>query len=326
MEGMTPAAIVQVVTAAALSAFRETAAAGELVPIDTNHLLGALRGRGGRDRPTVENWSWERLVLADDVKRELQQIERLLEEPDRARSFGVKQPSGLLLAGPPGTGKTTVARILAAQADCSFYPITAADVTSKWVGESEQRIQRLFVRARENAPSIVFIDEIDAIAGQRDAGGYDDRQVTQLLAEIDGLSGQRGVFVIGATNRPDVLDPALLRGGRLSRTIWIPLPDEPDRRRLLELFARDMPLADVDLGALARDSDGLSGADLEALCQQAAVHAMTHEDGSGHPVVTGDDFRAALRTLRGSREVADRDGLTPGLERLRDALLHDLEA
>ena len=176
----------------------------------------------------------------------------MIEDPEAARRFGVEPPTGLLLAGPPGTGKTTVAKVLAAQAHCSFYPISGADVMSKWVGESEGNIRQLFERARENRPSIVFIDEIDALAGRRGGLETHDSHVNQLLAEIDGITGQRGVFVIGATNRPDQLDPAILRGGRLSRTIVLGLPDEPGRLAILRLHTARMPTVGVDLEELAR--------------------------------------------------------------------------
>jgi len=310
-ENLTPAAITQVVQAAALAAFRETTATGALTRISTAHLLGALQARGGKDRPTVEDWTWDRLVLAPGVKVELQQTQRMIEDPDVARSYGVRPPTGLLLAGPPGTGKTTIARVLAAEARCSFYAVTSADVTSKWVGESEQNVARLFTRARDNAPSIIFLDEIDAIGGRRTDGqhGAYDRQLTQLLAEMDGLAGRRGVFVVGATNRPDQLDPALTRGGRLSRTIWIPLPDQSAREQLLRLFTREMPLASLDFPGLAAATEGLSGADLEALCQQAAVAAMVRATSGeaasqmpSAPHITEVDFATALQTIRGAKD------------------------
>lgn len=308
--GRTPALIGRVVEAASLAAFRRSTASGGTDPIRQTDLLGALAGLGGTDRPTIESWSWDRLVLDADTLAELRQLHALIVEPDRARAYGVEVPSGLLLAGPPGTGKTTIARVFAAQAGCSFYPITASDLTSMWVGESEANVVRLFERARENAPSIVFVDEIDAIAGRRAEGGSNvlDRVLTQLLTEMDGLVERSGVFVIGATNRPDVLDPALLRGGRLSRTITVPLPDEAGRRRMLGLFTARMPLQAVDLDALARRTDGMSGADLEALCQQAALKAMVSAhaadnaaDGTapdGAAVVTPSAFAQALRDLR----------------------------
>src|SRR5918998_573964 len=192
-----------------------------------------------------------------------------MEDPESARRLGIDPPTGLLLAGPPGTGKTTVAKVLAAQARCSFYPVSGADVMSKWVGESEGNIRRLFERARENRPSIVFIDEIDAIAGRRGSVEVHDGHVNQLLSEIDGVAGQRGVFVVGATNRPDQLDPALLRGGRLSRTIVLGLPDEEGRAAILRLHAARMPTVGVDLEAIAQEADGFSPADLKGLCQEA---------------------------------------------------------
>ena len=292
--GRTPATIARITEAAALAAFRTATATGRPTPITTGHLRDALAGLGGTDRPTYEDWTWDRLVLDADTTAELRQVQALVTDPDLAAAYGVQLPSGLLLAGPPGTGKTTIARVFAAQAGCSFYPAGASDLTSKWVGESEASVARLFARARDNAPSIVFLDEIDAIGAARSEGGSSvlDRTLTQLLTEIDGITEQRGVFVMAATNRPDMLDPALLRGGRLSRTVTIPLPDRAGRRRLLGLFSASMPLRDVDLDAVADRTDGFSGADLEALCQQAALRAMLRSDGD--PVVTPAAFAEAL--------------------------------
>jgi transitional endoplasmic reticulum ATPase len=325
-EGCSAATIAAVVEGASLAAFREATTSGRQVGIGLPHLLGALESRGGQDRPTVEDWTWERLVLPDEVKAELQQVQAIVEDPERARGYGVRPPSGMLLAGPPGTGKTTIARVLAAQARCSFYPVTVADLTSKWVGESEETIARLFSRARENAPSIVFLDEIDAVAGRRSAtgSGFEQRLVNQLLAEMDGLVGRGAVFVLAATNRPDVLDPALTRGGRLSRTLWVPLPDSAARMRLLRLLAGRMPLSrDVRLPRIAGVTDGWSGADLEALCQQAAVVAMTRaatatpvgtsapRTGTSRPEVNAADFESALTTMRAARQSASGSALTP---------------
>ena len=315
--GMTPAAIARTVQLASLQAFREAAERGEIVRITMAHMLAALKERGGKDRPTFESWTWDSLVLPQDVKEELQELEALVAEPERARALGIEPPTGVLLTGPPGTGKTSIARVLAAQAQCSFYPISSADVTSKWLGESERNIQRLFQRARENRPSIVFIDEIDAIASRRGEWGSYDRQINELLEEMDGIVGQEGVLVIGATNRPDKLDPALLRGGRLSRTIEIPLPDSDARHEILKLMTRRMPTVAVDLAELAEQAEGFSGADLKALCQQAGLRALVRDrrsrrgpaEGATQPAeeedkpvaVLEEDFARALDDLKESK-------------------------
>ncbi|MDQ3740326.1 MAG: AAA family ATPase, partial [Actinomycetota bacterium] len=297
-EGMTPASIEKVVDAAALEVFREAAQSGEELHVDTDHLVRAIERLGGQDRPTVEHWSWDSLILPAPIKAQLRQLQAIIEDPESARRFGIDPPTGLLLAGPPGTGKTTVAKVLAAQARASFYPVSGADVMSKWVGESEGNIRRLFDRARANRPSIVFIDEIDAIASRRGTVETHDSHVNQLLGEIDGVSGQRGVFVVGATNRPDQLDPALLRGGRLSRTIMLGLPDEEGRLALLRLNTARMPTVAVRLEEIARDTEGMSPADVKALCQEAALAAMTRgSEGS----VTHDDFVDAIELMRTGR-------------------------
>jgi transitional endoplasmic reticulum ATPase len=296
-EGMTPAAIEKIVDSAALDVFKEATATGEQLELDTAHLVASIERYGGEDRPTVEHWTWESLILPEPIKAQLRQLQSVIEDPESARRFGVDPPTGLLLAGPPGTGKTTIAKVLAAQARTSFYPISGADVMSKWVGESEGNIRRLFERARENRPSIVFIDEIDAIAGRRgESLGVHDSHVNQLLAEIDGVAGQRGVFVVGATNRPDQIDPALLRGGRLSRTIVLGLPEEAERMALLRLFTARMPTVAVRLDELARDTKGMSPADLKALTQEAGMAAMARSADA--PAVTHEDFVEALERLR----------------------------
>ncbi len=281
-----------------------------------SHLLAAVERYGGEDRPTVEHWSWDSLILPDEIKAQLQQLQAVIEDPESAKRFGVDPPTGLLLAGPPGTGKTTVAKVLAAQARASFYPISGADVISKWVGDSERNIRQLFDRARENRPSIVFIDEIDAIAGRRgESLGVHDSHVNQLLAEIDGLGGQRGVFVVGATNRPDQLDPALLRGGRLSRTIFLGLPDETGRLAMLKLHTARMPTVGVRLDELAAATDGFSPADLKSLAQEAALAAMARtSQADGTPSVTHEDFVEAVARLQAGRQREPRSAAEPCTE------------
>jgi transitional endoplasmic reticulum ATPase len=292
-EGMTPATIEKVVDVAALDVFRRAKETGKRLELDTPSLLTSLERLGGQDRPTVEHWSWDSLILPESIKAQLQQLQAVIEDPESARRFGIDPPTGLLLAGPPGTGKTTIAKVLAAQAKCSFYPVSGADVMSKWVGESEQNIRQLFDRARENRPSIIFIDELDAIAGRRGGLEVHDSHVNQLLAEIDGITGQRGVFIVGATNRPDQIDPAMLRGGRLSRTIVLGLPEEAERLALLRLFTARMPTVEVDLERLARETDGMSPADLKSLAQEAALAAMARNASS----VTQADFDQALQRI-----------------------------
>jgi transitional endoplasmic reticulum ATPase len=299
-EGMTPAGIAKIVDSAALDVFREAKRSGRHLELDTGSLLRAIEQYGGRDRPTVEHWTWDSLVLPPAIKAQLRQLQTVIEDPESAQRFGVEPPTGLLLAGPPGTGKTSVAKVLAAQARASFYPISGADVISKWVGESERNLRQLFERARENRPSIVFIDEIDAIAGARGEIEVHDSHVNQLLAEIDGVAGQRGVFVVGATNRPDQLDPALLRGGRLSRTIVLGLPDQAARLELLRMQTARMPTVGVDLQRVAQDAEGFSPADLKALAQEAALSAMARATGQdAAPAVLQEDFTEALARLGG---------------------------
>ena len=298
-EGFTPAAISKLVDSAALEAFKTATDTGQEVLLDTSMLAAAIDRYGGQDRPMIEHWTWDSLILDPAIKAQLQQLQSVIEDPESVKRFGIDPPTGLLLAGPPGTGKTTVAKVLAAQARASFYPISGADVTSKWVGESERNIRQLFDRARENRPSIIFIDEIDAIAGARGEFQAHDSQVNQLLAEIDGVSGQRGVFVIGATNRPDQLDPALLRGGRLSRTIFLGLPDEAGRLAMLRLHTARMPTVGVSLEEIARNTEGLSPADLKALAQEAALAAMSRSDADDPtPAVEQADFLEAMKRQR----------------------------
>ena len=294
--GQTPATIVQAVELAAMNAMREAAGTKRVVQISTDHVLDAVEERGGKDRPTVERWSWERLVLDVHVRAELKQLQTLIEDPSSSERLGIDPPSGVLLTGPPGTGKTTIAKVLAAEAQCSFYPVTAADITSRWIGDSERAVARLFRRARSNAPSIIFIDEIDALGATRGQQGAYDRQLDQLLLEIDGISSTPGVFVVGATNRPKAVDPALRRGGRLSRTIDIPLPDADQRLELLKLITHSMPLHEVDLEEVALQTDGYSGADLKALLQQAALESMVRRDGKvhAHDGITRADLDCAL--------------------------------
>ncbi|MBC8102145.1 MAG: AAA family ATPase [Cytophagales bacterium] len=249
--------------------------------------------------------TWDDVILPAKTKRELRQTQLVLENPHQARALGVEPPTGLLLYGPPGTGKTTVARVLAAQARCSFLTTSPAETNNMWVGESEKNVARLFADARACAPAIVFLDEVDALLPNR-AGGmhqYSDKVVNQFLHEMDGLSQNQGVFVVGATNRPDMLDPALLRGGRLSRQIEIPLPEHDARQALLQNFARRAQLdPSVDFALLALQTEGFSGADLRALVNEAGLQALIRiADADLSPTaqaLTAADFAVGIENLR----------------------------
>jgi transitional endoplasmic reticulum ATPase len=255
-----------------------------------------------RDAPEAQRTKWSDVILPARTKRELRQMQLMIENPKLAASLGVEPPTGLLLHGRPGTGKTTVARVLACEAKCSFFATSPAEINSMSVGESEKQVKRLFDQARAAAPSIIFLDEIDALMPTRMGGVnlYSDKVVNQFLHEMDGLQVNKRVFVIGATNRRDMLDPALLRGGRLSREIEIPLPDLDSRRALFELYMREANIAgDVSMHDLADRSEGLSGAGIRALINEAGLQALIRiaDDADAERCVTTDDFDEALANV-----------------------------
>ena len=226
----------------------------------------------------MPNVHWEDIGGLEDVKQELREaVEWPLKYPKAFQRLGIEPPRGVLLYGPPGTGKTLLAKAVATESEANFIGIRGPEVLSKWVGESEKRIREIFRKARQAAPTVIFIDEIDAIAPARgsDMSRVTDRLINQLLTEMDGIERNSGVVVIAATNRPDILDPALLRPGRFDRLILVPAPDEKARLEILEVHTRRVPLAsDVNLRELAKRTEGYSGADLEALVREAALLAM----------------------------------------------------
>jgi len=270
--------------------------------------------------------------LDDELEQVREMIELPLSEPDLYQRLGISPPRGVLLYGPPGTGKTLIARAVANEVDAYFDVISGPEVVSKYKGESEERLREAFTRAEENAPAIVFIDEIDAIAGERDEDAdMENRVVAQLLTLLDGLEDRGQVVVIGATNRVDTVDPALRRGGRFDREIEIGVPGEEGRREILDVHTRGMPLADdVDVGQLAARTHGFVGADLQTLTTEAAMAALrrTRDD----PEVTREDFETAMRAVDPSamREyVAESPTVTfedvGGLDSAKDTLEQAVE-
>jgi transitional endoplasmic reticulum ATPase len=226
--------------------------------------------------------------------------------PDTFSRLGVQPPHGMLLYGPPGCGKTFLVKAIAGSGQLNVLSVKGAELLSKWVGESERAVRELFRRAREAAPTLIFLDEVDALApvrGQASDGGTTDRVVAALLTELDGVETLRNVVVIGATNRPDLVDPALLRPGRLERLIYVPPPDAEARTAILRAAGKDVPLAaDVDLEALAKDMDGYSSADCAAVLREAALGAMRRSMDA--PEVTAADVAAARHAVRASLDPA----------------------
>ena len=252
----------------------------------------------------VPNVRWSDIGGLEEVKQELKEaVEWPLKHPEAFRRLGIDPPKGILLYGPPGCGKTLLAKAVATESEANFVSVKGPEIFSKWVGESERAIRELFRKARQVAPSVIFIDEIDAIAPIRGAGFGDsmvtERVVSQLLTEIDGLEKLEGVVVIGATNRPDILDPALLRPGRFDRVVYVPPPDRKARYEILKIHTRRMPLAeDVNLEELADITEGFSGSDLEVLVREAGLLAL-REDINAKKVYRRH-FEQALKKIKPS--------------------------
>jgi cell division protease FtsH len=258
--------------------------------------------------------TFEDVAGIDEAKAELEEIVDFLKDPQKFQRLGGKIPKGCLLVGPPGTGKTLLARAIAGEANVPFFTISGSDFVEMFVGVGASRVRDMFEQAKKNAPCIVFIDEIDAVGRHRGAGlggGNDEREQTlnQLLVEMDGFEGNEGVIVIAATNRPDVLDPALLRPGRFDRQVIVPNPDVGGREKILKVHMRKVPLApDVDPRVLARGTPGFSGADLANLVNEAALRAAR----VGKRLVTMADFEYAkdkvlMGTERRSMAMTDEE-------------------
>jgi cell division protease FtsH len=265
--------------------------------------LGGLgRSRAKRfDKDTATNrTTFADVAGIDDAEDELEEIVDFLREPDKYRRLGAMIPKGVLLSGPPGTGKTLLARAVAGEADVPFFSISASEFIEMVVGVGASRVRDLFTQAKAAAPSIIFIDELDAIGRQRGGssslGGHDEREQTlnQILTEMDGFDGSEGVIVLASTNRPDVLDAALLRPGRFDRRIVVSPPDVKGREKILEVHTRSVPLADdVDLKGIAATTPGMVGADLRNLVNEAALLAAKN----GHRKVESSDFYNAFEKI-----------------------------
>jgi len=276
--------------------------------------------------PTV---TWEDIGGLENVKRELKEtVQYPVEHPEKYAKFGMSPSKGVLFYGPPGCGKTLLAKAIANECQANFISIKGPELLTMWFGESEANVREIFDKARSAAPCVLFFDELDSIARARggsagDAGGAGDRVINQILTEMDGIGVKKNVFIIGATNRPDIIDPAIMRPGRLDQLIYIPLPDKPSRIAVLKSCLRRSPVAgDVDLGFLADKTHGFSGADLTEICQRAAKLAIREsiekdlkkkneagadamEDVDPVPEITRAHFEEAMRFAR--RSVSDND-------------------
>jgi transitional endoplasmic reticulum ATPase len=252
----------------------------------------------------VPSVHWKEVGGLDRIKNELvQSVEWPLKKPEVFKRMGIKPPRGILLYGPPGCGKTLLARAVATESEANFISVKGPEIFSKWVGESEKAIREVFRKARTAAPAIIFFDELDSIIPRRGAGysdsGATERVVSQLLTEMDGIESLQNVVVIAATNRPDILDPAVMRPGRFDRLIDVPAPDSKALMQIFKIHARDMPLSkDVDLQEIAVKAKGYSGADVEALCREAAMNALRESIDSKE--VTRKDFDEAMETVKPS--------------------------
>jgi transitional endoplasmic reticulum ATPase len=274
---------------------------------------------------------WDEVGGLAEVKRELMEaVEWPMKYPELYEKLGHKMPRGILLHGPSGTGKTLMAKAVATQSEANFVSVRGPELLSKWVGESERGIREIFKRARQSAPCVIFFDEIDSIAPIRGAGGetvVTERVVSQLLTELDGMENMHGVVVLAATNRADMIDPALLRPGRFDKIIQIPLPDKESRKSILEINCKDIPVADpkgpdkIDYEKLSEMTDGLSGADVASIAN-TAVSLVVHEhldsapdakeitEKASNAKVTMKHFEEAVKKVREQKDLKIGEVLT----------------
>jgi transitional endoplasmic reticulum ATPase len=249
----------------------------------------------------VPQVKWDQVGGLKQVKQELiEAVEWPIKKPELFKRMGINPPRGILLYGPPGSGKTLLARAVATESEANFISIKGPEIFSKWIGESEKAIREVFRKGRTAAPSIIFFDELDAIVPRRGLGyadsGASERVISQLLTEIDGIETLQNVLVIAATNRPDILDPAVMRPGRFDRLIYVPSPDFESLKEIFKIHAGSMPLSkDVSLDELAKKAHGYSGADIEAICREAAMNALRETVDATE--VSSRDFDEAIERV-----------------------------
>jgi cell division protease FtsH len=269
-----------------------------------NEALSFGQSRAREIRFTSVNVTFEDVAGVDEVKQELQEIVEFLRNPSKFKKLGAQIPKGILLVGAPGTGKTLLARAVAGEARVPYYSISGSDFVEMFVGVGASRVRDLFRKAKINTPCIVFIDEIDAVGRYRGAGiggGHDEREQTlnALLVEMDGFDPNLGIIILSATNRPDILDPALLRPGRFDRRVVVPMPDRKGREAIIKVHTKKIPLADdLDLSVFAKTTPGFSGADIQNLCNEAALIAASR----GKEKVDSEDFDEAKDKILMGRE------------------------
>jgi transitional endoplasmic reticulum ATPase len=275
------------------------------------------------ETPDVE---WSDIGGLDEVKRELQEaVEWPLRYPDLYTQLDHSMPKGILMHGPSGTGKTMLAKAVATESEANFISVKGPELLSKWVGESERGIREIFRRARQAAPCVIFFDEIDSIAPVRGLGGdsmVTERVVSQLLTELDGINSLNGVVTIAATNRSDMIDPALLRPGRFDRIVYVPLPDKTTRKKIIEIHSSYKPISkDIDFEKISELTEGFSGADVSSVVN-TAVSLVLHEflqkynspeDAAKHASeasVTMKHFEDAIKKIKGQKENRSGEKLT----------------
>jgi transitional endoplasmic reticulum ATPase len=296
----------------------------QVTPGDFEVALRAVEPSGMRGVSVeVPSATYDDVGGLEEVKRELvRAVEWPIRYPDLFGSIGITPPKGILLYGPPGTGKTLLARAVANATDANFISVKGPELLNKYVGESERAVREVFERARQNSPAVVFFDEVDAVSPERndDDSGAPERVVSQLLTELDGVEGLTDVTVIGATNRPDRIDPALLRPGRFERIVEVPMPDEAAREEILRVHSRAMSLQDVDLRAVARRTEGYTGSDLEALVREAGMLAVEDALEAADSATNGDAADGTDSELAGAVAATARKRVTVTADHVERAL------